>query len=230
MLVSSGTVTTHPPRWLWGWEGVSWELSLPRGQATVSVCWVKEKQFCRCQRGSPCLPDTVPGLEERVCPAWGILSVLDQQPQSLQRGWAKPSVSSPSAQTLFGALLGGQFFCMFWESFIDLGLLCQPLGFGLILGVVWGPEGGQPHGGQDNEQMGLFCCALTGRLVVSFAFPFLSLHEPKSFPLVSTVADNTRAEGPGPRLGRAEMPQRGAEPSPGGRRGSSRRGSTQAAG
>lgn len=177
--------------WLWGWEGISWELSLPRGQATVSVCWVKEKQFCRCQRGSPCLPVTVPGLEERVHPAWGILSVLDQQPQSLQRGWAKPSVSSPSAQTLFGALLGGQFFCMFWERFIDLGLLCQPLGFGLILGVVWGPEGGQPHGGQDNEQMGLFCCALTGRLVVSFAFFPFSPSTSRSpflwFPLLRTV-------------------------------------------
>lgn len=34
---------------------------------------------------------------------------------------------------------------MFWERFIGLGLLCWALGFGLILGVVWGPKGGQPY-------------------------------------------------------------------------------------
>lgn len=82
---------------------------------------------------------------------------------------------------------------MFWERFIDLGLLCQPLGFGLILGVVWGPKGGQPRGGWDKEQMGLFCCALAGRLLVVFAFHFLSLHKPKSLHLVPTVADRTLA-------------------------------------
>lgn len=41
--------------------------------------------------------------------------------------------------------------------------------------------------------MGLFCGALAGRLLVLFAFHFLSLHKPKSFHLVSTVADRTRA-------------------------------------
>lgn len=110
---------------------------------------------------------------------------------------------------------------MFWERFIDLGLLCQPLGFGLILGVVRGPKGGQPHGGQDEEQMGVFCRAVAGRLLVLFAFHFLSLHKPKSFHLVSTVVDSTLAwclpegpgaEGPGPRRGRAETPQWGQNP------------------
>lgn len=65
--------------------------------------------------------------------------------QSLQRGWAKLWVSSQSAQTLFWIFLGGRFLCMFWERFIGLGLLCWALGFGLILGVVWGPKGGQPY-------------------------------------------------------------------------------------
>lgn len=46
-------------------------------------------------------------------------------------------------------ILGGQFLCMFWEKFIDLGLLCWALDFGVILGVVWGPKDGQPRGGWD---------------------------------------------------------------------------------
>lgn len=64
--------------------------------------------------------------------------------------------------------------------------------------------------------MWLFCCALAGRLLVLFAFHFLSLYKPKSFHLVSTVADRTRAwrlpEGVGaggPAGGRAPL---GAEP------------------
>lgn len=44
---------------------------------------------------------------------------------------------SQSAQTLFLDISGGQFLCMFWERFINLGLLCWALGFGRILGV-WG--------------------------------------------------------------------------------------------
>lgn len=72
-----------------------------------------------------------------------------------------------------------------------------------------------------------------------FGFNFLSLHKPKSFRLVSTVADGTLAQRLPGGLG-AEVPvpdmakQRhlsGAGPSPGGRRGSSRRErSSQAAG
>lgn len=85
---------------------------------------------------------------------------------------------------------------------------------------------------------GFSVVTFAGRLVV-LGFHFLSLHKPKSFRLVSTVADGTLArrlpEGPG-----AEAPvpdtakQRrlsGAGPSPGGRsRLSRRKGSSQAAG
>lgn len=182
-----GTAATHLG-WHWGLKVSPGSSASSWATSPVGVC-----RFRRCQQGPPCLPITVPGLEKGVDLAWGTPSVSDQQPQSSQRGWAKPSVSTPSAQTLFWVFLGGQFFCMFWERFIDLGLLCQPLGFGLILGVVRGPKGGQPYGGQDEEQVWLFCCALAGRLLVLFAFHFLSLHKPKSFHLVSTVADRTQA-------------------------------------
>lgn len=78
--------------------------------------------------------------------------------------------------------------------------------------------------------MGLFCCTSAGRLVV-FGFNFLSLHKPKSFHLVSTVADSTLArrlpeglgaEAPGPDMAK-QRHVGGAGPSPGGRRGLSRR-------
>lgn len=226
-----GTAATHLG-WHWGLKVSPGSSACSWATPPVGVC-----RFRRCQQGPPCLPITVPGLEKGVHPAWGTPSMLDQQPQSSQKGWAKPSVSTPSAQTLFWVFLGGQFFCMFWERFIDLGLLCQPLGFGLILGVVRGPKGSQPYGGQDEEQMWLFCCALAGRLLVLFAFHFLSLHKPKSFHLVSTVADRTQAwrlpEGVGMEgLAPADVPQWGQNPAPQERGGGAcrREGSFQAAG
>lgn len=47
--------------------------------------------------------------------------------------------------------------CILWERFIDLDLLRQALGFGLILGVVWEPKGRQPHEGQCGWWIRLFC-------------------------------------------------------------------------
>lgn len=55
---------------------------------------------------------------------------------------------------------------MFWERFINLGLLCRALGFGRILRVWGAPKGGQPHGGWDGQWMGFFCHTLVGREVV----------------------------------------------------------------
>lgn len=54
---------------------------------------------------------------------------------------------------------------MFWERFIDLGLLGWALGVGLILGVVWGPKEGQPHRGRDGGG-GAFLSYSCGRSVV----------------------------------------------------------------
>lgn len=111
---------------------------------------------------------------------------MESHQPNLQRGWAKPWVFSQSTQTLFGIFLGGQFFCMFWERFIDLGILCWALVFGLILGVVWGPKDGQPHGGWDGWWMGFSVVLLWGGWLW-FVFHMLPLHKPESFRLVSTV-------------------------------------------
>lgn len=66
---------------------------------------------------------------------------------------------------------------MFWEKFIDLGLLCWALGFGLILGVVWGPKGGQPHRGWTGWVVDRFSVVLLWG-GCSFVFHVLPLHKP----------------------------------------------------
>lgn len=98
--------------------------------------------------------------------------------------------------------------CRFWERCIALGLLCQALGFGLTLGVVWGPKGSQPHG-TGWVVDGLSIILLWGGGLVCVLHS--SLHKPKSLHLVSTVwTVPVLARGisgwrsPGPSRGKAE--------------------------
>lgn len=190
-----------------------------------------------CRQGPPLL--AVTGLEKGAraarCPGrpWRTTCL------SLQRGWAKPWMFSQSAQTLFLDISGGQFLCMFWERFINLGLLCRALGFGRILRVWGAPKGGQPHGGWDGQWMGFSVIPLwEGKL--SFVLHMLPLHEPVisfGFHCVDSKQDGIcwrdggLEKAPLPDAAKQRHCSSGSCPAPGGRRVSFRReGSSRAAG